>query len=305
MSSRAVIASLVAIATLATAQNATLMKGPGPYPSGEASRFSNASAQASKTVQFALWYPSQTNDPAPTWSWETRIEEGTVEDSDVPNAVQLNTVFSFSWGDGSLASAAAQHIGQLDPQNFCVTVVDSLFPARTTNAYDTDTEDHASDGSCSKPLRGRCLDAINDAFAKADPDENGCRGGNLDLSSIHQCEWSFEHHYSASTYNLLRNSTANQAANDTFPLRSGEGFAHITSDTYDSSNQTLVTQQEGKLQMIIIDSGNVRQPLCMRVNTDRDARGYSTGALGNSGNNAGINFWLIGAAGIAALAYML
>lgn len=199
-SSRATIATLVAIASIVNAQNATLETGPGPYPSGEAQRFSSASAQASKTVQFDLWYPTSSSNPAPTWSWETRIEEGTVQDSETPNAVQLNTVYSFSWGDGDLSDAVAQYPGHLDPNNFCVTVVESLFPSGTTNAYDTDTESNASDGSCQKPLRGRCIDAISGAFSKADTDSNGCKGGNLDLASINECDWAFEGSYQASTY---------------------------------------------------------------------------------------------------------
>ena len=123
-------------------------------------------------------------------------------DSDVPNAKVLNTVYDFSFpSGGTLNQAVADNSGQLNISAFCVTVVESLFPANVINNWNDDSLSNGSEEeSCQTPLRKRCTDAISDRFASSTPDENGCRGSDLDLSKVKQCEWAFDGGYQASTY---------------------------------------------------------------------------------------------------------
>lgn len=202
MKTQHTIAALLASSGLTVAQNATAQTGPGPFPAEEASQFEGAEEVASKSVPFDLWYPSDEGAAAPQWTWTTRLEEASIPDSDIPNAVQLNTVYDFTWPDGgNLQSAVAQHSGQLSQENFCVTVLESTFPDNRVNRFDADSEENASaQGSCSGPIRDPCFEAIAEAFREAEMGENGCRGTDLDLASIHQCQWEFEGSYRASTY---------------------------------------------------------------------------------------------------------
>lgn len=112
-----------------------------------------------------------------------------------------------------------------------------------------------------------------------------------------------------------------RADNSSFPIRDSAGFFHITSPVYSSDNRTYVEQEELRMHMIIIDSGemleatseiphvltfavgNTYTPLCMRVNSSVDANSIATGA--NAGSALSLNSWLLLAGGFVALAYAL
>lgn len=48
-----------------------------------------------------------------------------------------------------------------------------------------------------------------------------------------------------------------RADNSSFPIQDGDGWFHITSQVYEESNRTWVQQEESRLHMIIIDSGEI------------------------------------------------
>ncbi|EME45944.1 hypothetical protein DOTSEDRAFT_70075 [Dothistroma septosporum NZE10] len=285
--------------------NATGVLGVGPY--ANESLFRNANQAASKSVPFSLYYPSSDNAQAPVWTWTVNLNTATVPDSDIPNAQALNTEYVFSWPDGgSIQDAAAANAGHTSTNHFCVTVVDSLFPQDGTNDYDDDKEKDPDDfthGSCTSALRLRCVNAIVDRWRNTQPDASGCRGGNVDLDHIRQCEWVIDGYY-GQTYDLLAKQTA--AANGTFPLQSGRGFAHVTTETYNGDNQIYINQEKGRLQMVVIDSGNVLTPLCMRVDASEHATGQSTGATEQgAASSAGMNGWLLAASAATVVAFYL
>lgn len=180
--------------------------GVGPAPSGNNSDFDASSSQttSSQTMGFSLYWPAPDNGPAPpVWQWRISLNEADATDSDIPNARVLNTVYDFSFPGNAdtLPQAVADNSGQLNQTAFCVTVVESLFPASVINKWNDDVLSNGSEEeSCQTPLRKRCTNAIEKRFQNSEPDENGCRGSDLDLSHIKECEWSFDGGYQASTY---------------------------------------------------------------------------------------------------------
>ncbi|KAK4503415.1 hypothetical protein PRZ48_004330 [Zasmidium cellare] len=302
-------AVLSASAALAQTVVENVNIGVGPAPSGNNSDFDTSSSRTttSQTMGFSLYWPAPDNSPAPpVWQWRISLNEADATDSDVPNARVLNTVYDFSFPNGdTLNQAVADNSGQLNTTAFCVTVVESLFPANVINKWNDDVLSNGSEEeSCQTPLRKRCTGAIEDAIRNSDPDENGCRGSNVDLSTVRQCEWVFDGGYQASTYNLVGNQSA--ADNSSFPIRNGGGFTHVTSPVYDATNRTWFEQEDLRMHMIIIDSGSTYTPLCMRVNSSVKADSVATGAnTGAASTSISLNSWLLLAAGFVALAYAL
>lgn len=179
--------------------------GVGATPSGNSSGFdsSSSSTTASQAMGFSLYYPAPDNAPAaPVWQWRIRLNEADDSDSEIPNARVLNTVYDFSFPNAqTLNQAVADNSGLLNVSAFCVTVVESLFPANVVNKWEEDTLSNGSEEeSCQTPLRKRCTGAIQDRYRSSTPDENGCRGSGLDISHIKECEWAFDGGYQASTY---------------------------------------------------------------------------------------------------------
>lgn len=178
--------------------------GVGPRPSGNNSDFDvdNSDTTSSQTMSFSLYYPAPENGPdAPVWQWRINLNEAEPNDSDVPNARVLNTVYDFSFGADTLNQAVANNPAQLNQTAFCVTVVESLFPANVINKWNEDVLSNGSEEeSCQTPLRKRCTDAIARRYSTSETDENGCKGSSIDISHIKECEWSFDGGYQASTY---------------------------------------------------------------------------------------------------------
>lgn len=195
---------LSASAALAQTLPENVNMGVGPRPSGNSSDFdvSNSQSTSSQTMGFSLYWPAPDNGPAaPIWQWRISLNEAEPSDSDVPNARVLNTVYDFSFGADTLPQAVANNVAQLNQSAFCVTVVESLFPANVINKWNEDVLSNGSEEeSCQTPLRKRCTGAIQDRFASSEPDENGCKGSGIDISNIKECEWSFDGGYQASTY---------------------------------------------------------------------------------------------------------
>lgn len=305
------------VAGLAYAQETFEMSGVGPYDNGSMDIFQDANRSPVATsgqLPFTLWY-SEDGNSGPEWQWTVSVAQASVDDSATPNATQLNQVYAFSWPNGgSLSDAVAVNPSNLNTSAFCVTVVESLFPKGTTDNYNTVALDqnNLAAGSCQAPLRTRCLEALTEKIMSRDIQSNGCRATDLDFGTIKQCEWSFEHMYQGSTYNLLRNTTmgmnstsGNSTSNDdndssASPIMSGEGFAHITTETYDGDNSTYLDAAMSRLQMVIIESGSTLTPLCYRISDDSDV-----GTLEGAAPVTGVNGWLAAAAALFAVAYLI
>lgn len=145
----------------------------------------DAQVTAEKTVDFDLFYPNDGN--APRWQLITRLEEAAPPDSQIPNAQVLNTVYDFGFpSEGNLSQAVAASSGQLDQNNFCVSLLETLLPSAEANRYNADTEQNASDGSCAYPFRDHCLEAISNRVAETKPADDGCRMSNVNLDDIVQ-----------------------------------------------------------------------------------------------------------------------
>lgn len=168
---------------------------------------------------------------------------------------------------GNLSEAVAASSGQLNQNNFCVTILESLLPSKEANRYNADTESNASDGSCRYALRDQCLNAINDRVAETQPADNGCRLSNLNVTDIVQCEWIFNEDTKLSTYNLLAPELAGNLTG---------GFAHITSDPFDAGNTTFLDIAETRVHMVVIDSGSTFTPLCVKIDAERDQVGSAS-----------------------------
>lgn len=196
-------ASSLLLATTVLAQDLTeyTETGIGPQPEGE--DYSNAinNPVAEKQVAFTLWDPEDSTAEPPTWSFRTRLAEATVGDSAIPNAQLLNTVYDLQFPNAqTYRDAIAANSGQLNQTSFCVTILESLLPSGRVNAYN---EDDNAYSSCRGPLRDACLEAIRERWAESEWDDEGCRGQDLDLSEIKQCEWTFEGEYESTTYSML------------------------------------------------------------------------------------------------------
>lgn len=89
--------------------------GVGPRPSGNDSiDFDDGNSVADQTMQFSLYYPPPDNGPgAPMWSWRVQLNEAQPDDSDVPNARILNTVYDFSFDADNLPQAVANNVRAL------------------------------------------------------------------------------------------------------------------------------------------------------------------------------------------------
>ncbi|KAF2214583.1 hypothetical protein CERZMDRAFT_105180 [Cercospora zeae-maydis SCOH1-5] len=288
MASRSAIVAVFAAFGYVSGQNNTAFSGPGPFPEGQ-DFLEDAQVTREKAITFDLYFPNEGD--APRWQLITRLEEASPPDTQIPNAQVLNTVYDFGFPNGgNLTGAVAASSGQLDQNNFCVTILQTQIPSSRANKYNADTEENASEGSCAYPFRDACIDAIAERVGKTQPGEDGCRMSNgIDLSSIIQCEWVFESDTRVATYNLLSPELAGNLTG---------GFAHITSDPYDGNNRTFFDIADTRIHFVAIDSGNTFTPLCVKVDASRDQ--VSGGA-----SNLNKSLWLIGAVVTGALAYAL
>ncbi|CAK1355604.1 hypothetical protein CB0940_00683 [Cercospora beticola] len=287
MASRWAFAAAFAAFGYVHAQNNTAFSGPGPLPEGQ-DFLEDAQVTAEKTVSFDLYFPNDGN--APRWQLITRLEEAPPPDTQIPNAQVLNTVYDFGFPNGgNLTQAVAASSGQLDQNNFCVTILQTQIPSSRANDYNADTEDNASEGSCAYPFRDACINAIAARIGETEPGEDGCRMSAISLTDLVQCEAIFESDTRVATYNLL--------APDVTGNLTG-GFAHITSDPYDGNNRTFFDIAETRIHFVAIDSGNTFTPLCVKVDAERDQVTAGAPSLNK-------NLWLVGAVVAGALAYVL
>lgn len=200
-------ASSLLFASLAAAQELTdyTETGVGPQPAGQdySDAINNPAAQ--KQVAFSLWDPEDSVAEPPSWSFRTRLAEATIpsEITSIPNARVLNTVYDFQFpNSNNYRDVVAANSGQLNQTSFCVTVLESLLPSGRINAY-TEDDSNAYD-SCRGPLRDACLESMRKKWMESDWDDAGCRGKDLDLSEIKQCEWTFEGEYEGATYSEFK-----------------------------------------------------------------------------------------------------
>ncbi|KAK2055437.1 hypothetical protein LY76DRAFT_637795 [Colletotrichum caudatum] len=310
----ALLASVMVAAGAVAADDSWRAPGSGfgsPLPpffddqTAEVFRRAVAAPNATRSVKFKPFEDSGSSTlqlVQDEWTWRVNVTElalprlpSNLSAAGIDKPSTFATTYDFTWPAGGDISSALR--GSSAP--FCVTAFDYLFPANVTDLY---TAADANSTDCGRVLGEECLNALY--FEGNNLDGDQCivpRWGDIPacdatLGAAARADPAGRPFTFGAATADANPTSANNALNETQPVRSGEGIWTFEGGVLGGAEAARgYAEAAGRLQVFMfntwlnITDGRVSKPnvLCMRVDAAAEASGTSPSGTTPTGTSPG------------------